>query len=191
VDELQSVSQKRVLVDNREPFHHFGHEKKAFVNYWFRHLWVPVWPLYPSFIIGAMIVEVSYLKIIEACYPVTLGMILAGIVFLRGYLKCSTKSELSKLEILKNMISSLYPLIMVVIFAIFMKIDLAIVLPLSVLALYIHKRPKVEKIKRIFRRTLDPKIIILIFAVMFYKDLIAYTHSAQIFFKHLKDLASA
>ncbi len=160
-------------------------EEATFVNYWFRHLWVPVWPLYPSFIIGAMVVEVSYLKIIEACYPVTIGMILAGIIFLRNY---TLKLGEFRLETLKDLTSALYPLILVVILAIILRVDLAITLPIAVLLLYIHKRPSMAKVKRILRRTLDLKIVLLIFAVMFYKDLIAYTHSAQIFFNHLKEL---
>ncbi len=160
-------------------------EEATFVNYWFRHLWVPVWPLYPSFIIGAMVVEVSYLKIIEACYPVTIGMILAGIIFLRNY---TLKLGEFRLETLKDLTSALYPLILVVILAIILRVDLAITLPIAVLLLYIHKRPSMAKVKKILRRTLDPKIVVLIFAVMFYKDLIAYTHSAQIFFNHLKEL---
>ncbi len=161
-------------------------EEATFVNYWFRHLWVPVWPLYPSFIIGAMVVEVSYLKIIEACYPVTIGMILAGIIFLRNY---TLKLGEFRFETLKNLISALYPLILVVILAIILRVDLAITLPIAVLLLYIHKRPSIAKVKKILRRTLDPKIVLLIFAVMFYKDLIAYTHSAQIFFNHLTELS--
>ena len=163
-------------------------EEATFVNYWFRHLWVPIWPLYPSFIIGAMVVEVNYLKIIEACYPVTVGMILAGIVFLRKYIRSFARSSTSKSEIARNLILSLYPLIIVVVFAIILRIDLAITLPFAVFILYLHKRPNIDKIKKILKRTLDPKIVILIFAVMFYKDLIAYTHSAQIFFNHLKEL---
>ncbi len=161
-------------------------EEATFVNYWFRHLWVPVWPLYPSFIIGAMVVEVSYLKIIEACYPVTIGMILAGIIFLRNY---TLKLGEFRLETLKDLTSALYPLILVVILAIILRVDLAITLPIAVLLLYIHKRPSMAKVRKILRRTLDPKIVVLIFAVMFYKDLIAYTHSAQIFFNHLKELS--
>jgi len=163
-------------------------EEATFVNYWFRHLWVPIWPLYPSFIIGAMVVEVNYLKIIEACYPVTVGMILAGIVFLRKYIRSFARSSTSKSEIARNLILSLYPLIIVVVFAIILRIDLVITLPFAVFMLYLHKRPNADKIKKILKRTLDPKIVILIFAVMFYKDLIAYTHSAQIFFNHLKEL---
>ncbi len=159
-------------------------EEATFVNYWFRHLWVPIWPLYPSFIIGAMIVDVSYFKVIEACYPVTIGMILAGIVFLRDYITLPNLSELR----FRDAVLSLYPLILVVILAIILKIDLAITLLLAVLVLYIHKRPKSKQMIRILKRTVDPKIILLIFAVMFYKDLIAFTHSAQIFFEHLKEL---
>jgi len=160
-------------------------EEVTYVNFWFRHLWVPVWPLFPSFIIGAMIVEVSYTRLILACYPVTIGMILAGVVFLRGYW---TKRGAPGPKVVKDVLASLYPLLMVIALSIFLGVDLAISLPASLALLYMHKRPRREDLKRIFGRTLDPKIALLIFAVMMYKDLIAHTHSAEIFFTHLKEL---
>ncbi len=158
-------------------------EKATFVNYWFRHLWVPIWPLYPSFVIAMAVVEVEFWKILESCYPVTLGMILAGVLLAKDLIESSKFERIG----LKDLISSLYPLIIVAVTAIVLKVDLAITLPIAVAILYIHKRPKFSDLKRIFRRTIDPKIILLIFAVMFYKDLIACTNSAKIFFYHLRE----
>ena len=155
-------------------------EEATFVNYWFRHLWVPVWPLYPSFIIGAVVVEASYHTIIYSCYPITLGMILAGLLF-------APREFRLRLGNPWRIIKSIYPLLLVVVMAIALRIDLLLTLPLAIVILYVHKRPKKEDLGRIFRRTLDPKIILLIFAVMFYKDLIAFTHSAEIFFNHLRE----
>ncbi len=163
-----------------------GPEEVTYVNYWFRHLWVPIWPLFPSFIIGAMIVEVSYLKLISACYPVTIGMIAAGSVFLKDYI-ASARVRVGR-EFFKDFVASLYPILAVVIMSLAIGVDLAISIPVSLAILYAHKRPKLERVKKILRRTLDPKIALLIFAVMIYKNLIAYTHAAQVFFNHLREL---
>ncbi len=157
-----------------------GAEEVTFVNYWFRHLWVPVWPLYPSLIIGAVVVEASYHTIIFACYPITLGMILAGLLF-------APREFRLKLGDPRKIIKSIYPLLLVVVMAIALRVDLLLTLPIAIAVLYVHKRPRLDVLKRIFRRTLDPRIILLVFAVMFYKDLIAFTHSAKIFFDHLRE----
>jgi len=158
-------------------------ERATYLNYWFRHLWVPIWPLYPSFIIGAAVVEVSYHRIIEACYPVTIGMILAGLPFIPKVFKFDFK-----LKDLISIVKSIYPLLIVVFLAIVIRIDLLLTLPLAIALLYVHKRPNRDRIVRILRRTIDPKILVLVFGVMFYKNLICVTHSAQIFFLHLKEL---
>ncbi len=159
-------------------------EKSTFVNYWFRHLWVPIWPLYPSFVIAMAVVEVKFLKIVESCYPVTLGMMLAGIIIAKDMIEPFKFGRINP----KDLVSSLYPLIIVAVTAIVFKVDLAITLPIAVAVLFIHKKPKIKDLKRIFRRTMDPRIILLIFAVMFYKDLIACTNSARIFFYHLREI---
>ena len=158
-------------------------ERATYLNYWFRHLWVPVWPLYPSFIIGAAVVDVSYHRIIEACYPITIGMILAGLPFVPKVFKFDFK-----LKDVVSIIKSIYPLLIVVFLAIVIRVDLLLTLPLAIALLYVHKRPNKEKIGKILRRTIDPKILVLVFGVMFYKNLICVTHSAQIFFLHLKEL---
>ncbi|HIP62912.1 MAG TPA: DUF401 family protein [Archaeoglobus profundus] len=59
----------------------------TFINYWFRHIWVPVWPLYPSIVICAAIIKVGYIDIIKATYPIMIGMLIAGIMYIKNYLK--------------------------------------------------------------------------------------------------------
>ncbi len=158
-------------------------EKATYLNYWFRHLWVPVWPLYPSFIIAMAVVEVGYHRIIEACYPVTVGMILAGLPFVPRALRVKFR-----FEDVRSILKSVYPLLIVVFLAIVLRIDLLVTLPIAIAILYAHKRPNGERIRRILSRTIDPKILVLVFGVMFYKNLICVTHSAQIFFLHLREL---
>jgi len=68
------------------------------------------------------------------------------------------------------------------------KLDLLVTLLLALAILYAHKRPSVEQLKEILRKTVDIKIVILIIAIMCYEDLITYTHSAQVFFNHLNNL---
>jgi integral membrane protein (TIGR00529 family) len=161
-------------------------EEATFINYWFRHLWVPIWPLYPSFIIGAAVVEVGYFEVIKSAYPVTIGMILAGIIFIKGYF-AKSNSKIGYSKVFRELVASLYPIGIVVLLAIVFRIDLLLTLLTSLAVLFIHKRPSSQTLKQILRKTADPKIAILIFAVMCYKDLISYTNAAYIFFNHLKE----
>jgi len=163
----------------------------TFINYWFRHIWVPIWPLYPSLVICAAIIKTGYIEIIKATYPVMIGMLLAGIIYIKNYFEKLDRSQF-KLKMFKLKIIDLfkyfYPILIITLLTLIFKLDLLLTLFLSLIILYIHKRPSIRLLREILRKTVDIKIIILIIAIMWYEDLITYTNSAQVFFNHLSDL---
>ncbi|HEY3347512.1 MAG TPA: DUF401 family protein, partial [Nitrospirota bacterium] len=56
-------------------------ERKSFINYWFRHIWEYISPLYPGFIIAASIAQVPMGKLFlyQVAFPLT--VIATGAVF--------------------------------------------------------------------------------------------------------------
>ncbi|AEA46080.1 DUF401 family protein [Archaeoglobus veneficus] len=159
-------------------------EEATYINYWFRHVWVTVWPLYPNLIIASAVVETSVLKLVLATYPIGLAAFFFALLSARNL---GFKWNFS-LKDFFALIASAYPILLVALLAIALRIDMLVTLLLSLAILYIHKRVKPRDIVSILRRTVDVKIILLIFAVMAYKDLIVYTNSAEVFFSHLREL---
>ncbi len=136
-------------------------EKATFVNYWFRHVWVTVWPLYPNVIIGLGILEVDYVELAKATYPIFLFSILSGFVLLgRG------KFEREKTRI--SDLLYLYPIFLLAILTLVLKIDLLLSLLITNVVLAIHAKSP-EKVPKILRETVDWKILLLVFSVMLYK----------------------
>ncbi len=155
----------------------------TYINYWFRHFWIPIWPLYPSFIIAAAVVEAEYTQFILSTYPITLGAIAGGIMFTRiGKMGNPTMNN----QDLKIVIKSIYPILLVAFLTLIFKIDLLYTILLSLAILYIQNRASPGDIANILRKTIDYKIVILIFAVMIYTDLIKTTGAAEVFFAHLQ-----
>jgi len=157
-------------------------EKSTYVNYWFRHIWVTVWPLYPNIIIAAAVVEIDYQSIIFATYPIALAAIISAILSIR-WMKVKKNINLPDLLAL---ITSIYPILLIATLALALKLELLTTLLIALFILFIHKKAKPRDVAAILRRTIDAKIIILIFAVMSYNNLIAYTNAAEIFFEHLR-----
>jgi integral membrane protein (TIGR00529 family) len=52
------------------------------VNYWFRHIWEYWWPLYPAVVLAVALLKVETWQFIVFMMPMTLVMVLAGIVFI-------------------------------------------------------------------------------------------------------------
>ncbi len=57
-------------------------EKKTVVNYWFRHIWEYWWPLYPGVVLAVALLEVQTWQYMLIMAPMTLVMVMVGIVFI-------------------------------------------------------------------------------------------------------------
>ena len=174
-----------IMIKDLVSRHGLSPHQATFVNYWARHVWIPVWPLYPSFILGASIVGVHYLTFIKAGVLISLPMILFGGLFMRELFNFSIQRGKTFFH-LKTAVFSFYPVLLVILFALVLKIPLYITLPTTVLVLFLHKRPDTEKLKKVLAKTLDWEILFLIIGVLFYKELISTTGAAHAFFVHLR-----
>ncbi|HHY45826.1 MAG TPA: DUF401 family protein [Firmicutes bacterium] len=55
-------------------------ERKAFINYWYRHVWECLIPIYPSLIVAVQILDIPLDRLLTATAPISLFAILSGIV---------------------------------------------------------------------------------------------------------------
>ena len=55
-------------------------DDSTYLNYWFRHLWVPSWPLFQSVVITASVLYISPIDVVSHAWVGTLAAILAGII---------------------------------------------------------------------------------------------------------------
>ncbi len=157
-------------------------EEATFVNYWCRHLWVPIWPLYPSFVLGASILGIHYHQLFKAGIFVSLAMILAIPLFMKKFFTSQFSFSLKHFKLL---FLSLYPLFIIITLSLILHIELVITLPITIFLLFFHKKPSFSQTKAIFKKTIDLGIVLLIIGVMFYKKLIVQTGAAALFLKHL------
>ena len=159
-------------------------ETATFVNYWFRHLWVATWPLYPSLIIAMAIVNVNYIEVVEADYIITLATILVGLYFIKNLIS-KPKWDF---ESIKQILYSMYPILIVAIFGLILKLDLLLTLSIALIIFYLHKKPNLYDLGSILKKTIDIKLIVLVMAVMSFRGLIEETNAAFYFFNHLNSL---
>lgn len=152
-------------------------EKATLLNYWFRHVWVTFWPLYPSVIIGAAVVNVDYFHFAAATFPIGVFALTAGLTLTRGMER--------RFRVSRNLFDSLinlYPIAILLILSVLLRLDLLLALVVAIAAVSIHNRAKLEDFREIFRRTVDKKIILLVFAVMVYKSVIQNSGAAESLF---------
>jgi integral membrane protein (TIGR00529 family) len=54
---------------------------RAMLNYWFRHVWEPCWPLYPGIILTVALADIPIIDLISKTWPGTLVMLALGWYF--------------------------------------------------------------------------------------------------------------
>ena len=108
-------------------------EAKTVTNYWWRHIWEPVWPLYQSVILAAAIIGIQVWEVAYICFPITFACIAAGIIVLRMPLSNKRQGSASILIFFREIIISMWPVIFIIASGIIFNLDLIV----SLLILYV------------------------------------------------------
>lgn len=121
-------------------------EAKTAANFWWRHIWEPVWPLYQSVILAAAILGISVWQVAGICFPITVACIVAGTLFIRLPLPKSGEKKIAAGRFLTEMAYSLWPVIFIVVAGIILRVDLIISLLFLFAILLIAKVTDIRKV---------------------------------------------
>lgn len=149
-------------------------EKKTFLNFWFRHTWEYIWPLYPGLVMTSALWKLPVQKLIRAWFPATILAIFIGAIYI--FLKIpKIKREGNynkKIESLFFLIKSLWEIIAVIVLAFFLNLPiLASMGVITLFSLILLKSNLKEKIKLVFK-SISFKTAFLLISVMIFKKLL-------------------
>lgn len=143
-----------------------SNEEKAFINYWYRHPWEFILPLYPGILLASAVsgIELWTLITLNLTYAVT--MALTGFFFsMRGIGKTTRGAGVSMRGLL-----SFVPVAAVLLLVVLLRIELHIALILTVAGLFVFFRYGPKEIFRLLRYGFSPDVILLIIGVMLFKE---------------------
>jgi len=151
-------------------------EENTFVNYWFRHIWEFIWPLFPVMILFAGLLKVEIREIILVQFPLTIAAVMIGFVWEYRNLKKDSGS-ISKKDIflnLKKLFFGVWPILLIIIFVLVVKIDLLLSLILVILSLFLlnFRKLKLPVVKKIIKNDIDPGVVILIAGIMIFQKML-------------------
>lgn len=142
-------------------------EEKGFVNYWLRHPWEYILPLYPGILLASVISKIELHKLITVNLTYALFMLITGFLFgIKGDMGIiKTEGKLSK----KGM-WSFSPIAIVLLLVVIFHIELHYALIASVIALFIFYKYGFKKIVSCLKHGFSIDIILLIVSVMLFKE---------------------
>jgi integral membrane protein (TIGR00529 family) len=158
-------------------------ERKTYLNYWFRHVWEYVFPLYPALILLSGIVSIPLSRLAIAMAPLTTAAICAGIlVGLRGMRRQgkgpSQVSRLRRQESLRQLGLSIWPIVVVIVLGLGLQLELALslIVALSLMAL-IH-RIRLRTLAAVLLKSLSPRRALLVFSIMIFNQMVSASGAA-------------
>jgi len=149
-------------------------ERQAAVNYWFRHILEFCWPVYPGIILASVILKVEITQISFWQMPFSAAMILGGFLFLILPIKKTGKIERTQSvgQSWIGIISGVWPIFMVVIITLITKLDILYSLLITIVLFGLINRPNLEICLKSLKKGASFPIISLIVGVMVFQGII-------------------
>ena len=142
-------------------------EEKGFINYWFRHPWEYILPLYPGILLAAAVSKTELHALITANITYAFIMVVTGFLFAMRGLRGAIKTEAA---FPKHGLWSFAPIFAVLLLVSFVHIELHYALIAVVLFLFVFYRYALKSVFSSLKHGFSIDVIILIFGVMVFKE---------------------
>lgn len=148
-------------------------ERKSFINYWYRHLWEPVLPVYPSVILISQILQIPLGNIIAIQFPLTLAAIVAGIpLAFRGIESAPSRTATNTGRHSIDLAMGLGPIIGVMVLVLVLKLEVAVSLLIVIIALLVLNRYTLRRTIDLVREAFSVDIALLVIGIMVFKGML-------------------
>jgi integral membrane protein (TIGR00529 family) len=159
-------------------------EENTFVNYWFRHIWEFVWPLFPGMILFAGLLRVEIREVILVQIPLTITAVIVGFIWEYKNLKKGA-STISKKDIflnLKKLFLGVWPILLIIILVLGAKINLLLSLAIVIFSLFFLNINKLslKMLKEIIRNYVDLSVVILIASIMIFQRMLQVSGGIEV-----------
>lgn len=157
-------------------------EDKAFINFYYRHIWEYLLPIYPGVLLVASITGIPLAKMLLGLLPFGILIIVLGLPFLFS-IKVNdedtaqdTPEQTGRRQLINDVLFSTLPVIVVVALVLAsVNVALAAIIVVGFLAVRHHYTP--GKFFSLVRRALVMKTLVIIWAVMLFKEVMTATGS--------------
>ncbi len=154
-----------------------GRDRKTFVNYWFRHIWEYIWPLYPSFLLGAALLDLSPRQTTALMWPLALASVVGGVLFgLMGLERGEPAADgEGKLAALRDLARHIWPIVLVLVVSMGFGVNLLLSLLGTILLLLLVSRIGGRAVLDILRHRVRWNTVVVILGAMAFKRVLEET----------------
>jgi integral membrane protein (TIGR00529 family) len=150
--------------------------RKTFVNYWFRHLWELILPIYPSALMAMALLGLTVTQLASATWPLIVAAVTGGLLFGLAGLPRRDAHEpdpSSRANSLRILATSTWPVVLVIILSLTLpineRISLALSLVVTIALMMAVKRIPVHTLGEILRERIPWKSVVVILGALIFR----------------------
>ncbi len=168
---ISAMMLKRTFFDEMK----LGRAKATFTNYWFRHVWVPTWPLYQSMIIAAAVLDTKVSRIVSITYPGTFAAITAGVIVYLVTVRRRTKDRCGGGG---GSLTAIWPFLLLAALVIGTGMTVWMAILITVIVSFAIYRPKRKSVLEAAKFALSPKLLAIVVGSMLFASYIESSGAA-------------
>jgi integral membrane protein (TIGR00529 family) len=153
-------------------------DQKAFVNYWYRHIWEYVSPLYPGIILVSALTHIPFNRLALANAPFALSVVFWGAVFCFagiGPARREIAAGGGRWEALGTFLLTSSSIVVTLILVVLLKVDPLIAMGGAVIVLYLGHRYSPGAILVSLRESISVKALFLVVGIMIFQETLRVT----------------
>lgn len=155
-------------------------EQKAFVNYWYRHAWEYVSPLYPGIILVAGMTGRSFRELAVAHSSYAVAQLAVGLLFCFRGIRGATALRLqAPLRAAAEFSLSISPIIIALLLVVVVGVNPGLALGGAVVLLFLWHRYPLVRVAETLRESISPKSFLLVTGVLFFQETLRITGAMQ------------
>ena len=154
-------------------------EQKAFIKYWFRHIWEYISPLYPGVVLAAAVTKVPMNTFLFSQLPLPLAVVGAGALLgFRGIKKGGVAGARNR-DDLKTLFLTLLPITLSVILVVAFRMPLAVAMLSVVVVMFLYYRYSASDVLTTLRESLSVNVMLMVIGIMVFKGMLDATGAIE------------
>lgn len=147
-------------------------EEKAFINYWFRHPWEYVLPLYPGILLASAVSGIPLYSLIFANMLCALVLLVMGFIYSMRNVERRNPAGMMPVKMRAKVLNwqSFLPVTAVLLLVMFARVELHYALLAIILSLFFVYRYGPREIFRVTKYGFALEVIVLIIGIMLFKE---------------------
>ncbi len=152
-------------------------DQQAFINYWYRHIWEYVSPLYPGMILVAGLTHLPFQRLALANAPFAVAVVLFGALFCFTGISTSvarqeTRTDSAKHQAVLTFLAAIAPILLTLVLVVLLQVNVVAAMGGVTVALFAIHRYSPAKIWESLRQSVSIRALFLVLGIMVFKEIL-------------------